>query len=61
MGKIKGKAEQVKGKTKEQIGSMTDDESMEMKGKAEQVKGRVEESASDTAARMRKMGEKKRM
>ncbi|MEW2413003.1 CsbD family protein [Streptomyces sp. NPDC046866] len=60
MGKLKGKAEQAKGKTKEEIGSMTDDKSMEMKGKAEKTKGRVKESASDTAAHMRKIGDKKR-
>ncbi|WP_369142562.1 CsbD family protein [Streptomyces sp. R44] len=60
MGKLKGKADQVKGKTKEEVGSMTDDESMEMKGKAQKVKGRVEESAADAGTRMRRMGEKKR-
>ncbi|MFD8205270.1 CsbD family protein [Streptomyces sp. NPDC059695] len=60
MGKLKGKADQVEGKAKEEIGSMTDDKSMEMKGKAQKVKGRVEESTSDAAARMRRMGEKKR-
>ncbi|MEU3776268.1 CsbD family protein [Streptomyces sp. NPDC032472] len=60
MGKLKGKAEQGKGKTKEEIGSMADDTSMEAKGKAEKTKGRMEESASDTAAQMRKIGEKKR-
>ncbi|CAM5658377.1 hypothetical protein GCM10010222_14500 [Streptomyces tanashiensis] len=60
MGKLKGKAEQIKGKTKEEIGSMTDDKSMEMKGKAEKAKGRVEESSADAASRMRRMGEKKR-
>ncbi|MFE5593957.1 CsbD family protein [Streptomyces sp. NPDC056549] len=60
MGKMKGKAEQIKGKAKEEIGSMTDDKSMEMKGKAQKVKGRVEESAADAADRMRRMGEKKR-
>ncbi|MFB7357511.1 CsbD family protein [Streptomyces gardneri] len=60
MGKLKGKADQVKGKTKEEIGSMTDDKSMEMKGKAQKTKGRLEETAADAPARMRRIGEKKR-
>ncbi|MEV5974857.1 CsbD family protein [Streptomyces sp. NPDC051921] len=60
MGKMKGKAEQIKGKTKEEIGSMSDDKDMEMKGKAQKAKGRAEESAADAAARMRSIGEKKR-
>ncbi|MEU1863504.1 CsbD family protein [Streptomyces gardneri] len=60
MGKLKGKADQVKGKTKEEIGSMTDDKSMEMKGEAQKTKGRLEETAADAAARMRRIGEKKR-
>ncbi|GHH19228.1 CsbD family protein [Streptomyces gardneri] len=54
------KADQVKGKTKEEIGSMTDDKSMEMKGEAQKTKGRLEETAADAAARMRRIGEKKR-
>lgn len=60
MGKLKGKAEQVKGKTKEEIGSMTDDRTLEMKGKAQKAEGRLEESAADAAARMRRIAEKKR-
>ncbi|MEU3405112.1 CsbD family protein [Streptomyces sp. NPDC006670] len=55
MGKIKGKAEQLKGKTKEEIGDMADDRTMEMKGKAEQAAGRAKESQADAAARMRKI------
>ncbi|MCB5169499.1 CsbD family protein [Streptomyces bambusae] len=60
MGKLKGKAEQVKGKAKEKTGDMTGDESMEMKGKAEQAKGKVEESAADAAHRMKRMTDRDR-
>ncbi|MEU8438059.1 CsbD family protein [Streptomyces sp. NPDC029216] len=55
MGKMKGKAEQLKGKAKEEIGSMADDKDMEMKGKVQKAEGRMEESAADAAARMRKI------
>lgn len=55
MGKTKGKAEQLKGRTKEEIGSMADDKGMETKGRAEKAEGRMEESRADAAARMRKI------
>ncbi|RKT02575.1 CsbD-like protein [Streptomyces sp. 3211.6] len=55
MSKMKGKAEQLKGKTKEEIGDMADDKTMEMKGKAEKAAGRAKESKADAAAQMRKI------
>lgn len=57
MGKIKGKADQVKGKVKEETGAAAGDTGLEMKGKAEKTKGRLEENASDAAARIRRMSE----
>ncbi|RSS70327.1 CsbD family protein [Streptomyces sp. WAC06614] len=58
MGKIKGKADKITGKTKEELGSATGDKSMEMKGKAKKVKGHAEDTASDAAAKMRRMADK---
>ncbi|KIF03961.1 hypothetical protein PL81_21355 [Streptomyces sp. RSD-27] len=60
MGKTKGKAEQSKGRTKEETGSMADAKGRETKGGAEQAEGRREESRADAAARMRKIHEANR-
>jgi len=40
--RIKGSAEQVKGKIKEGIGKVTGDSKTEAEGKADQVKGKVQ-------------------
>ena len=40
--RIKGSAEQAKGKMKEWVGKVTGDSKTESEGKAEQVKGKVQ-------------------
>jgi uncharacterized protein YjbJ (UPF0337 family) len=40
---VKGKAEQIKGKVKEGVGNMSDDEQMRDEGQADQVAGKVQE------------------
>ncbi|AHH98760.1 hypothetical protein GCM10010174_51920 [Kutzneria viridogrisea] len=43
--KIDAKADEVKGKVKEGVGSATDDRSLETEGKGDQVKGKVKGAA----------------
>jgi uncharacterized protein YjbJ (UPF0337 family) len=40
--RVKGSAEQIKGKVKEGVGKMTGDTKTETEGKADQVKGKVQ-------------------
>jgi uncharacterized protein YjbJ (UPF0337 family) len=40
--RVKGSAEQIKGKVKEGVGKMTGDTKTEAEGKADQVKGKVQ-------------------
>ena len=40
--RIKGSAEQAKGKIKEEVGKVTGDSKLEGEGKADQVKGKVQ-------------------
>lgn len=40
---VKGKVTQAKGKAKEKIGSITDDEKKVLEGKTEQAKGKAQE------------------
>jgi uncharacterized protein YjbJ (UPF0337 family) len=40
--RIKGSAEQAKGKIKEGLGKVTGDSSLEGEGKADQIKGKVQ-------------------
>ncbi len=39
--KVEGKVDELKGKAKEGIGDLTDDEQTESEGKADQVKGKA--------------------
>jgi uncharacterized protein YjbJ (UPF0337 family) len=43
--KARNKAEEVKGKVKEEVGKATDDEELEAEGTAERVKGNVKQAA----------------
>lgn len=52
---LKGKGEQVKGKVKQGVGRMTDDERMEGEGKADEAAGDVQEGFGRGR---RKVGEK---
>jgi uncharacterized protein YjbJ (UPF0337 family) len=40
---IKGKADQVKGRVKERVGEMNDDEKLREEGQDDQAKGKVQE------------------
>jgi uncharacterized protein YjbJ (UPF0337 family) len=40
---VRGKADQVKGRVKEEVGDMIDDERLENEGRAERAAGEVEE------------------
>jgi uncharacterized protein YjbJ (UPF0337 family) len=44
---VKGAADQVSGKLKEQVGKLTGDTSREIGGKAQNIKGKVEEKVGD--------------
>ena len=39
----KGKAQQIKGKVREEVGKLTGDKNEQIKGKAEQVVGKIHE------------------
>jgi uncharacterized protein YjbJ (UPF0337 family) len=43
--KIENKAEELKGKAKEGVGNMTDDERLANEGRVDQAKGKVKEAA----------------
>ena len=45
--KTEGKWDEVKGKTKEEVGKLGGDKSTEWSGKGEQVKGHVKEGIGD--------------
>ena len=45
--KAQGAWDQVKGKTKETVGDVTDNESMQASGKADQMKGKAQEKYGD--------------
>jgi len=47
-GKLDAKADQAKGKVKEGIGDLTDDESLEAEGKRDQAKGDLKEGWEKT-------------
>ena len=42
--KISNKAEEAKGKVKEEVGDATDNESLEAEGKADQTKGNLKQA-----------------
>lgn len=44
---VKGAADQISGKIKEQVGKLTGDTSREIGGKAQNLKGKVEEKVGD--------------
>lgn len=44
---VKGAADQVSGKLKEQVGKLTGDTSREIGGKAQNIKGKIEEKVGD--------------
>ncbi|NXY97656.1 CsbD family protein [Streptomyces sp. BR123] len=46
--KAKAKGEQLKGKAKEAVGRITDDEHMTTEGRAERIKGDVREAEEKT-------------
>ena len=41
---VRGKADQVKGRVKEEVGDMVDDDRLENEGRSERAAGEVEES-----------------
>ena len=45
-GEVKGKAKQVKGTAKQQLGKLIDDPELHDEGSAERVEGKVQEKAS---------------
>jgi uncharacterized protein YjbJ (UPF0337 family) len=45
-GELKGKAKQVKGSVKENLGKVTGDRAMEEEGERDQLKGKIHERAS---------------
>lgn len=47
MGDMKNKAEELKGKTKQQIGDMTDNESLQAEGAAERAKAKAKQAAEE--------------
>jgi uncharacterized protein YjbJ (UPF0337 family) len=56
--KIKGTAEQVKGKVQEGVGKMTGDKETEARGKAEQMKGKARETMGQAGEEIDKTIEK---
>ena len=46
---IQGTWDQAKGKVKEEVGDLTDNEKMEYEGKLDQTKGKVEEGVATSA------------
>jgi len=44
---IQGNLDQAKGKIKEEVGDLTDNEKMEYEGKLDQAKGKVEEGIGE--------------
>ncbi|MFG2713038.1 CsbD family protein [Streptomyces goshikiensis] len=49
----KGKMDQAKGKAKEAVGKIADNDRMKAEGKMDQAKGKAKEAVSDTAERTR--------
>ena len=45
--KMKGEANEIKGKVKEEVGKLGGDKSTEISGKADQVKGELQEKVGD--------------
>ncbi|MET9651059.1 CsbD family protein [Streptomyces sp. NPDC006460] len=55
--KAKGKAQEVKGRAKEQIGETVGDHRMQAEGRAEQVAGKAKVTAAEAMRRMKKHGD----
>jgi len=55
--KAEGKGDQVKGKLKEELGDLTDDESLEAEGHKDQAKGKAKEAMGDVKDAARKAKE----
>ncbi|MFB7462621.1 CsbD family protein [Streptomyces sp. NPDC056224] len=49
----KGKMDQAKGKAKETVGKVTDNDRMKAEGKMDQAKGKAKEATADAAERAR--------
>ena len=49
MGSTEGKVDKGKGRAKEALGDLTDDESLKREGKADRIGGAVKEKAADAA------------
>ncbi|MFD6180393.1 CsbD family protein [Streptomyces goshikiensis] len=49
----KGKMDQAKGKAKEAVGKIADNDRMKAEGKMDQAKGKAKEAVADTAERTR--------
>ncbi|MFD9270019.1 CsbD family protein [Streptomyces goshikiensis] len=49
----KGKMDQAKGKAKEAVGKIADNDRMKAEGKMDQAKGKAKEAVADTAERGR--------
>jgi uncharacterized protein YjbJ (UPF0337 family) len=50
---IRGKADKVKGRVKDAVGSLTDDTSLQAEGKLDKAKGKLRDAAGDV---QRKIG-----
>ena len=58
--KAQGMWDQAKGKTKETVGDLTNDESMQTEGKVDQMKGKVEKKTGDLQGKLDDMTDKDR-
>ncbi|MGW0465153.1 CsbD family protein [Streptomyces sp. NPDC003027] len=56
MSKVKGKAQEMKGKMKKVVGGAVDDPGMKGEGRAEEVTGKARSKAAEAMRRMKKHG-----
>jgi uncharacterized protein YjbJ (UPF0337 family) len=55
--RVKGKAEEIKGKVKAGVGTLTGNEELEAEGKADQAEGQTRQEVAKTAERAKGTGE----
>jgi uncharacterized protein YjbJ (UPF0337 family) len=53
-----GKSDQVKGRVKEAIGSLTDDKALKSEGKSDRVAGEIKEKVGDAKAKVERVIDK---
>lgn len=56
---LKGKLDQAKGKAKEELGKLTNDDSTKAEGKADQAKGKIKEGLGEAKRKIKNTFENK--